>query len=130
MANRKREKPLTDEERKARNRRYRHTANHKKSNISARAHNRAARLAAQWVQEEHPAVWARLKAEAWKIEEKNGKEYVPHAVRFAAESCPHDKVVAIGITVQCANCKMIIGSVAVEDEANKEILQDILEDEL
>ena len=130
MANRKREVPLTDEEKRARNRKYRHKSNHTKNNISARTHNRAARLAAQWVQQVHTDRWAHFLVEARRIEEENQAEYVPHAVKFSNATCPHDKVVAIGITVQCANCKMIIGSVSVHDESNKEILQDILEDEL
>lgn len=127
---RKREVPLTVEEKRARNRRYRHTANHGKNNMTARAHNRAARMAAQWVQAEHPAKWASLVVEARKIEEENDTEYVPHSVRFAGVSCPHDKVIAIGITVKCTACNQIIGSVPVHDPQNKEMLQDMLEEEL
>ena len=126
----KREKPLTLEEKRAANRKYRHTANHKKNNMTARAHNRAARLAAQWVQKEHPAKWAALVVEARKIEEKNDAAYVPHSVKFAGKQCPHSNLQAVGITTRCTDCGEIIGSIAVMDPANKQLLQDILDEEL
>ena len=56
MANRKREVPLTDEEKRARNRKYRHKSNHTKNNISARTHNRAAGAASRhWPPRRAPA---------------------------------------------------------------------------
>lgn len=122
-------KKLSDEENKARARRDSHNYRHKSNNMPARVHNRAARLAAQWVQDEHPQKWAALKRAAWDIEEGNKTVYTPHSVRFANNNCPHDKVVAIGIVRKCANCNEILGAWAVEEETNKEFLQEILEAE-
>lgn len=123
----KREVPLTLEEKRARNRAYRHKANHKKNNMTARAHNRAARLAAQWVQAEHPAKWDALVVEARRIEENNDAKFVPHSVRFAGAQCPHTNLQAIGITARCTDCGEIIGSIPVSKEG-REMLQDILDD--
>jgi hypothetical protein len=124
-----RSKKLTDEENKARARRDSHVYRHKKNNISARTHNRAARLAAQWVQDVHPQKWAALVRLAKEIEAGNTTVYVPHASRYANVDCPHDKVLAQGIMRQCANCGMFLGAWAVEEESNKELLQEILEAE-
>jgi hypothetical protein len=125
----RREPPLTPDEKRARDRRYRHVSNHKKNNLAARAHNRAARLAAQWVQDKHPDRWKALVAEARQIEEDNLTKYVPHHVRFGGRQCPHDHLEAIGITTKCTDCGQIIGTVAVTIEENRQLLQEMLEEE-
>lgn len=126
-----RSKKLTDEQNKARARRDSHTYRHRSNNLPARTANRAARLAAQWVQEEHPQKWAALVRKAKQIEEENSTEYTPHAVRYGSNvvECPHDKVKAVGIMRQCANCGLLLGAWPVENPSNQEMLQDILEAE-
>jgi len=124
-----RSKKLSDEENKARARRDSHEYRHRTNNVPARVHNRAARLAAQWVQEEHPQKWAALVRAAKDIESGNPTKYTPHSVRFANNDCPHDKIKAIGIMRQCANCGEFLGAWGIENEDNKELLQEILEAE-
>lgn len=123
-------KKLTPEQNKARARRDSHNYRHKSNNVPARVHNRAARLAAQWVQEMHPVKWRALVSEARRIEAGNDAAYVPHSVRYAdAKACPHDKVTAIGIMRQCQQCGEFLGVYPVEEPLNKELLQEILEAE-
>jgi hypothetical protein len=131
MAYPKRKQPLTQEEKRARDRAYQHTRRHKGNNITARVHNKAARLAAQWVQEEHPQKWAALVRKAKEIEEGNATEYVPHSVKFGGNGsvCSHDKVVAVGIMRQCASCGEFLGAYPVDVPSNKQMLQEILEAE-
>jgi len=124
-----RSKKLSDEENRARARRDSHNYRHKTNNVSARVHNRAARLAAQWVQEEHPVKWRVLVKKAQEIEDGNATAYTPHSVKFAGVNCPHDKVVAVGIMRKCANCGELLGAWPVDVPGNKEMLQDILEAE-
>ena len=124
-----RSKKLSDEENKARARRDSHEYRHRVNNTPARVHNRAARLAAQWVQETHPQKWAALKRKAWEIEEGNTTQYTPHSVKFANSTCPHDKVTAVGIMRKCVNCGEFLGAWPVTEDYNQELLQDILEAE-
>ena len=125
-------KSLSDEQNKARARRDSHVYRHKSNNVPARVHNRAARLAAQWVQEEHPQKWTALVRKAREIEEGNTTEYTPHTVKYGGNGkavCPHNKVVAVGIMRQCADCGDLLGAYPVDVPSNKEMLQDILEAE-
>jgi len=124
-------KSLTDEQNKARARRDSHKYRHKKNNISARVHNRAARLAAQWVQEVHPQKWTALVRKAKEIEEGSKTEYVPHSVKFGGNGkvCSHDHVRGIGIMRQCTDCGELLGTYSIEVPGNVQLLQDILEAE-
>lgn len=123
-------KKLSAEENKARARADSHKYRHKVNNLPARTHNRAARLAAQWVQEEHPQKWAALVRKAQEIETENSTQYVPHAVRFTPETCAHTgKIRAVGIMRQCEDCGLLLGAWPVETPQNQELLQEILEAE-
>lgn len=122
-------KKLTTEENKARARRDSHAYRHKTNNLPARVANKAARLAAQWVQEEYPQKWAALVKKAKEQEQANSTAYQPHSVRFSTSSCPHDKVLAVGIMRKCAECGELLGAWAVNEPTNKELLQEILEAE-
>jgi len=126
-----RSKKLTDAQNKARARADSHKYRHKTNNLPARVHNKAARLAAQWVQAAHPAVWGRLVNEAKRLEEENTTTYVPHSVKYAnMDSCPHSgEIKAVGIQRQCQDCGAFLGSWAVEIPGNQSLLQDILEAE-
>jgi len=122
-------KKLTTEQNKARARADSHKYRHKTNNLPARIHNRAARIAAQWLQENNPAQWKKCVAQAQKVEEENRTEYTPHSIRYASETCPHDKVKAVGIMRQCQNCGELLGAYPVELDENRELLQEILEAE-
>ena len=122
-------KKLTEEQNKARARADSHKYRHKANNLPARTFNRAQRLAAQWVRDEHPQKWAAVVRQAQAVEEENTTEYTPHSVKYAAETCPHDKIRAVGIMRQCQNCGEFLGAWPVENPANKEFLQEILEAE-
>lgn len=125
-------KSLTDEQNKARARRDSHAYRHKTNNLPARVHNRAARLAAQWVQEAHPQKWAALVRKAKETEEGNATQYTPHSVTYGSngKSCAHDGgIVAVGIMRQCKLCGDLLGTYAVEVPGNRAMLQDILEAE-
>jgi len=124
-----RSKKLSDEANKARARRDSHAYRHKTNNLSARTHNRAARLAAQWVQQEHPVQWRAFVNQAKAEEAGNASTYTPHSVRFANANCPHDKVRAVGIMRQCVNCGELLGAWPVDVPVNQELLQEILEAE-
>jgi len=67
--------------------------------------------------------------QAQQVEADKDTKYVPHSIRYAADTCPHDKVKAIGIQRQCENCGEFLGSWAVEVQENQEALQEILEAE-
>ena len=127
-----RSKKLTDEQNKARAREQSHTYRHRSNNLPARTANRAARLAAQWVQENYPQQWGAFIRQAKKEEQEKidkGSTYTPHSVRYATDTCPHDKVKAVGIMRQCQNCGELLGAWPVENPSNREMLQDILEAE-
>ena len=124
-------KSLSDEENKARARRDSHKYRHKSNNVPARVHNKAARLAAQWVQETYPQKWAALVRKAKEMEEENTTVYTPHSVRFGGSSkvCAHSHITAVGIMRKCDDCGEFLGAFPVEVPGNKELLQDILEAE-
>jgi len=124
-----RSKKLSDEENKARARRDSHEYRHRTNNLNARVANRAARLAAQWVQAEHPVHWKAFVNQAKAKEAAGTTRYTPHSVRFATANCSHDKVKAVGIMRQCVQCGEFLGTWPVQDESNKELLQEILEAE-
>lgn len=74
-------------------------------------------------------MWKRLVREAEQVEAENTTEYTPHSMRYASDFCPHDKVKAVGIMRQCQNCGEFLGAYPVENPANQEFLQEILEAE-
>ena len=87
--------------------------------MPSRVKYRVTKLAVQWLQEEHPQKWAAIVRQAWS-------DYTP---RPLAGGCPHDKVIASAIMRKCAQCGEFLGAWAVENEANREFLQEILEAE-
>ena len=123
-------KKLTDEQNRARARRDSHSYRHKTNNLPARTANRAARLAAQWVQEAHPQKWAALVRQAKAMELENTTTYTPHSVKYAKGDCPHGgKIEAVGIMRRCCDCGEFLGTWPVENPANAVLLQEILEAE-
>lgn len=121
-------KKLTAEQNKARARADSHKYRHKVNNLPARVHNKAARLAAQWVQEQHPVKWAALVRQAREQEKANSSTYTPHSVKFAG-GCEHGRVKAVGIMRKCLDCGELLGAWPVEEQTNQELLQEILEAE-
>lgn len=124
MANRKREKPLTDEERKARNRAYQHKRRHKSDNGYSRAYRRAGQRAIQWFKDNKPREWTRWLSEEQEIAEVN--PYTPLYSKDPAHKgeilCLHDgDKQVIGLTVGCLLCGRSVGSVAIDDEVRKEL---------
>ena len=122
-------KKLTTEQNKARARADSHKYRHKTNNLPARTHNRAARLAAQWVQTQYPAQWKKLVQQAQQVEAEKDNKYVPHSVRYAMDTCSHSNVKAVGSMRQCQDCGEFLGAWAVEQPVNQDLLQDILEAE-
>lgn len=109
MAYPKRLVPVTDEERKERNRRYQQTRREKTNNNYARAYRRAMQRAAEWFQENRADTWR-----AWleqELEIVNDTPYVP------ANRCRHDgERFAMGVGVGCSLCGSAIGVSSVDED--------------
>lgn len=126
MANRKRDTPLTDEERKARNRKYQHTRRHKTDNNYSRAYRRAGQRAIKWFQQNKESTWHTWLKQEQEVLEVN--PYSPGAVfgkdGAAAGSavCIHDgDKTIIGLTVGCDLCGKAVGSVSLDEDVRQEM---------
>lgn len=124
MAYPKREEPLTDEEKKARNRQYQHTRRHKTNNGYSRAYRRAGQRAIQWFKDNEPNQWAKWVAEELDIVEDN--PYAPLRSNKPGTKgevvCMHDGTkTIIGFTVGCNLCGKSVGSVSIEDTDRKNL---------
>jgi hypothetical protein len=119
MANHKRETPLTDDEKKERNRQYQHTRRHKTNNGYARAYRRTGERVIDWYKKTHRVTWNKwLEEELTKVETKayrpgvNGKQGHPNA----SADCDHPTRVIIGFVTGCTVCGRLLGAAEVTEE--------------
>lgn len=113
MAFPKREKPLTDDERKARNRLYQHNRRHRTNNSYPRAYRRAGQRAIKWFQENREGTWHRWLNEELACDEDTPYQPLRNPVTGAIR-CLHDgKKHIIGFTVGCDICGKAVGSVTI-----------------
>lgn len=126
-----RDKPITDEERKQRNRVYQHQAKHRTNNLEPRVRRRVQERCYKWFQENKAGTLERWKneeraAEAKRIKDGTAKAYTPIlGFANAVENCDHgdpkkDRY-SIGVTVACSLCGCAMGSVRVSSDQLNEL---------
>ena len=118
MAYPKRKVPLTDEEKKERNRQYQNKRRHKTNNGYARAYRRASQVAVQWFIEHKRAQWDKmLEEELSKVETKPYTHNGPKAMIHDGEItfCDHSDRVIVGFSTACTICGKLLGSVEIEE---------------
>ena len=118
MANRKRESPLSPDEKRARDRQYQHTRRHKTNNGYSRAYRRTGERVIEWFKKENRVLWNKwLEEELSKVETRPYKPGVngstPH--HNAAADCDHPDRVIIGFATGCTVCGRVLGTVTIED---------------
>jgi len=116
MANHRRATPLTEAEKKARNRRYAARRRHKTNNSYSRAYRRAAQRAVKYVQRYHNAIWIQYLDEELERGEKGDSTTFKHSdtkfdgSRSSRESCEHNgDVFVMGVGIGCAICGQALG---------------------
>jgi hypothetical protein len=119
VANHKRAIPLTDEERKERNRKYQTTRRHKTNNAYARAYRRTGERVIEHFKSHNRSLWNKwLEEELSKVESKS---YVPSSngsgsVGANGKACDHPEAVIIGFSTGCAICGNLLGGVSIDDK--------------
>lgn len=114
----KREVPLTDEEKKERNRQYQHNRRHKTNNGYARAYRRTGERVIEWFKQTNRPRWDKwLEEELSKVESRpytpgvNGK--MGHGNHHVG--CDHPSRVIIGFVTGCTVCGCILGATEIEE---------------
>jgi hypothetical protein len=118
MAYPKRKTPLTDDERKSRNRQYQNTRRHKTNNAYARAYRRTGERVIEHFKSHNHSLWDKWLEEELSKVESNG--YVPASNGLGqrganSQACDHPDSIIIGFSVGCAVCGNLMGSAHVED---------------
>ena len=118
MAYPKRKVPLTDDEKKARNRTYQNTRRHKTNNAYASAYRRTSEKVIEHFKSHNRALWNKwLEEELSKVESKSYSP-VGNGLGVAgsnAKSCDHPDHVIIAFQSGCAICGNILGAVPIDD---------------
>ena len=118
MAYPKRKVPLTDDEKKARNRTYQNTRRHKTNNAYARAYRRTGERVIEHFKSHNRALWNKwLEEELTKVESKGYKPASNGLGEPGANSisCDHPDHVIIAFNTGCAICGKLMGAVEIED---------------
>jgi hypothetical protein len=119
MANHKRETPLTDDEKKARNRKYQETRRHKTNNAYARAYRRTGERVIEHFKSHNRALWNQwLEEELSKVESKGYKPMGNGLAEGGKNSiaCDHPERVIIAFDTGCSICGNVLGAVQIEEQ--------------